>query len=100
MERPKRIANIIIGTQASMATASGTPICSRRTPHWKTATTTPNAAPTESRFMIAACKGTSSERNSIMSRTNEMRMTAPMNHGRREATRSDRSTPTAVGPVA
>ncbi len=93
------MANIISGTHDSMDTGWSTPISDRPCPSWNTNTTTPKAAPTDSKFMIAACSGTNSDLNSIISRMNEMRMTTPMNHGRRAATLAASSAPTAVVPV-
>ena len=52
-------------------------------PHWNTATTTPYAAPIESRFMITALSGTSSERNTTISRMKLRISTAPMRYGSR-----------------
>ena len=50
-------------------------------PHWKIATTTPSAAPIESRFMIAACNGITSERKTTSSSSAESSTTMPMNSG-------------------
>ena len=53
------MANIIIGTNATIGTVSSSPNSPLNQPHWKTATITPYAAPIESRFMTAALSGTS-----------------------------------------
>ena len=45
-------------------------------PHWKTATAMPYAAPMESRFMITALIGTSTERNTTISSRNDSVSTA------------------------
>ena len=50
-------------------------------------TRTPYAALTLSRFITAAFSGTSSERNTTISRTNDSSTTAAMNHGSRSWTR-------------
>ena len=50
-------------------------------PHWKTATRTPYAAPIDSRFIAAAFSGTTTDRNTMVSSRNEMRMTKPMKSG-------------------
>ena len=65
-------------------------------PHWNTATITPYAAPTDSRFMTAALSGTRIERNTIISSRNDSTITAPMNHGSRAAIWSEMSMNVAV----
>ena len=67
-------------------------------PHWKTATITPYAAPTESRFMITALSGTSRLRNTIMSRTNESRSTKPTTTGSIRAVYEAKSSAAAGNP--
>jgi hypothetical protein len=92
------MANIIIGTKATIGTVSSRPTRFFCQPHWKIATTTPYAAPIDSRFMIAAFSGTRIDRNTIMSSTNDRAMTVPMNSSRRDAMRSARSMNVAVDP--
>ncbi len=65
-------------------------------PHWKMATTTPYAAPIDSRFISAAFSGTRIERNTSISSTNDNSTTAPMNTGSAPATLSARSMNIAV----
>src|SRR5947208_2002475 len=78
MERPKRIANITIGTNTMIGTVSGRPINALPHPHWKIATSAPNDAPIDSRFITTALNGTNSDRNTIISNTNVPASTAPM----------------------
>ena len=79
------MANSIIGTHASIGPDSATPMRSFSQPHWNTATITPYAAPIDSRFMITALSGTSTLRNTTISRRNDSSSTSPMNTGRRSA---------------
>ena len=54
-----------------IGTVSWTPIRLAPQPHWKTATTTPYAAPTPSTLRTAAFSGTSTERNTTISTRND-----------------------------
>lgn len=78
------MANIIIGTNDAMGTASSRPISVRPQPHWNTATTTPYAAPIDNRFNRAALRGTRMERNTIINNRNDSETMAPMNHNSRD----------------
>jgi len=77
------MANSIIGAHASTGPALPTPIRSLPHPHWKMATITPYAAPTDSRFMMTAFSGTSRLRNTIISSRKLTISTPPMSNGRR-----------------
>src|SRR5437016_2382429 len=77
------MANSIIGLNDTIG-CFDTPIRDAPQPHWKTATSTPNAAAMLSRFMIAAFNGTSSDRNTAIRSRKLRAMTAPKNHGRRD----------------
>jgi predicted ATPase/DNA-binding CsgD family transcriptional regulator len=68
-------------------------------PHWKTAATTPYAAPIEARFMTTALSGTSRERNTIIRITNDMPSTAAKNSGVRPERWSVTSMLVAAPPV-
>ena len=77
------IANNIIGAHAS--TGPGLPISKKSfsQPHWKIATITPYAAPTDSMFMITAFSGTRMLRNTISNKTKLSINTAPISSARR-----------------
>ncbi len=92
------MANIIIGTNDTIGTVLCRPSSSLPHPNWNTATTTPYAAPIDSRFMTPAVNGITTDRNAAMSKRNESPTTARMNHGSRAAMRSPRSTYAAVTP--
>ncbi len=68
-------------------------------PHWKIATTTPNDANTERRKPSAALSGTSTERNTIMSRMIDSPTTIAPNGMSAPVSRFEMSIPTAVAPV-
>src|SRR5262245_47658898 len=82
-----------------MGTASSIPIQLDPQPHWKIATTTPYAAPTESRFIAAAFSPIASDRNAAVSRISDIRTTAKMRSGNRSITFEVKSTDPAVVPV-
>ena len=65
-------------------------------PHWKTAVSTPNAAAADSRLVMAACSGMSSERNAIISSRKPSRMTVPITSSSRSVISAARSTYDAV----
>ena len=73
----------MIGAHASIGPSLPTPKKLEPQPHWNTATTTPYAAPIDSRFMMTAFSGTSRLRNTTISSRNESTSTAPMKIGRR-----------------
>ena len=75
------------GMNDRIGTVDSRPIRSPPQPHWKTMTRTPYAALTLSRFITAAFRGTSSERNTSISRRKDSSTTAAMNHGSRSWTR-------------
>ncbi len=77
---------------------SETPNTPRNQPHWNTATITPYAAPMDSTFITAALSGTRIERNTTMRSRKLSAITAPMNHGSRDAIRSEMSMNDAVAP--
>ena len=68
-------------------------------PHWNTATTTPYAAPTDSRLRIAAFTEMTSERNAIVSRTSDSSTTARISQIIRWPICSVKSTYPAVVPT-
>ena len=82
------MANIIIGMNGAIGPVCSTPNTPLSQPHWNTATTTPYAAPIESRFMTAALSGTSRVRNTTISSRKLSTSTAPMKSGSRAASRS------------
>src|SRR5580704_11574439 len=84
MDRPKRMANSIIGLNDAIG-CFATPMIDAPQPHSKTATSTPKAAPMLRRFMIAALSGTRTERNTAISRMKLRAMTAPKKRGSRDA---------------
>ena len=63
----------MIGAHASIGPSLPTPKKLEPQPHWNTATTTPYAAPIDSRFMTTALSGTSRLRKTSMSSRNESR---------------------------
>src|SRR4051794_37641723 len=83
MDSPNTIANIIIGTYDSIGTLPATPRDGPPQPHWKTATTTPYAAPIDSRFIAAAFRASSGARNITSSSRNAATTTTAMTTGRR-----------------
>ena len=90
---------MIIGRNGLIGTDSWSPTRPLPQPHWNTATTAPYAAPIDSKFMMAALSGTSSERKTTISSRNDRAMTAAMNSGSRELSRSLMSMDAAVCPV-
>ena len=81
MESPKRMAKSITGRNASTGLVPWRPISEPRSPHWNTATTMPNAAPMESRFMQAAVSGMRRLRKIVINNRNDNTTTRPMNSG-------------------
>jgi hypothetical protein len=67
-------------------------------PHWKTAVSTPNEAPTASRLQRIALRGTSSERNATRRMRKLNASTVPMTSGKRAAMSAARSSNAAVTP--
>ena len=65
-------------------------------PHWKHAVSTPKAAAADSRLVIAAWSGISSERNAIISSRKPSRMTTPITSSSRAMISAARSTYDAV----
>ena len=65
-------------------------------PTGSTAVSTPNAAAAESRLVIAACSGISSERNATISSRKPSRMTVPITRSSRAEISEARSTYDAV----
>ena len=98
MDSPNTMANTITGTQASIGPPLPMPSVSASQPHWKIATTTPNAAPAASRFMTAAVSGMTTLRNAISSSRNDSPTTAAMNSGILADSTWVKSTETAVCP--
>src|SRR6476469_3133437 len=99
MDRPNTMANISIGTYAGIGRCWSMPSRSEPQPHWKTATTTPYAAPTDSRLRIAALTEITRDRNAIVSSTRESSTTARISQIIREPIRSVKSTLPAVVPT-
>src|SRR5262245_22922747 len=67
MERPKRIESTITGRNEVVGPVTSRPTRLCAQPHWKTATSTPNAAAAESIVEHAALIAIVSERNAIVS---------------------------------
>ena len=76
------MAKSIMGTKGSMGALSRLRSDAPQ-PHWKMATTTPKAAPSDSRFMTTAFSGTSTDRKTVMSSRNDRPRTAPKKRGMR-----------------
>src|SRR3954452_8560751 len=93
------IANISNGASGMIGTDSCTPIRLAPQPHWKTATTTPYAAPTPRTLRTAAFNGTITDRNTTISTRNDNPMTVPRNQGIRCCKRDETSAVIAVEPV-
>jgi hypothetical protein len=98
MLNPNRIANSITGMNDTTGTPLSTPSRPAPTPSWNTATTTPYAAPTDSRLKTAETSGIQSDRNAAISSSTESPITTPMNSGSRAATLSEKSSKPAVLP--
>ena len=90
--------NIIIGIHDSIGPVCSSPNSDCPQPHWNTATSTPYAAAIDSRFMIAALSGTTTERNTTISSRNDSRMTTAIMIGIRLPTAVAKSANTAVNP--
>ena len=99
MDSPKRMANISIGANGLIGIVSSTPINEAPQPHWKTATSTPYAAPMLSRLRAAALRGTHTDRKTGISTSSDSSRTAPMNHGMRDWSLAATSTCSADDPV-
>src|SRR3990172_3726550 len=91
------MANIIIGTNGSIG-AGSTLMKLPSHPHWKMAVTTTYAAPIDSRFITTAFRGTSSDRNTSIRRTNDSTSTTAMNAGSLAVRYSEKSTVAATVP--
>ena len=74
------MAKSITGTHASIWSKPISPIHSPA-PHLKTMTSSPYAAPIESRFRMIAFSGSTIERNARISRKNVAMSTASTSHG-------------------
>ncbi len=81
MESPKSTETMITGRNGSMGPARPRPSGSLPQPHWKTATTMPNAAATAAMFIAAAFRGMPSERKATSSRRQPNPTTTPTNSG-------------------
>ena len=92
------MANIIIGRKDSTGPVLSTPKSPPIQPHWNTATSTPNAAPTDTRIMSAAFRGTRIERNTAASNTKLRPITMAKNSGMTAEILSATSMKTAVEP--
>ncbi len=75
-----------MGSRIGTGVASGMPTRSPSGPPLTASARTPNAAALASRFMITAFSGTTTERNTIISSTNETSSTPPKKSGSRSAT--------------
>src|SRR5665647_1500856 len=92
------MAKRITGRNGSIGPALPRPISSAAHPHWKTATTTPNAAATDTRFMTAPTRGTSRLRKARTSRSIESPMTTETKSGNLAWMVVAKSSKVAVGP--
>ncbi len=86
------------GRNGSIGPALPSPIRSPSHPHWNTATTTPNAAATETRFMAAPTRGTSTLRKASISNSTDSPITTDTNSGIFDWISSAKSSKVAVGP--
>ena len=75
------MANSITGRKASTGLVPVRPMSAPRSPHWKTATSMPSAAPMDSRFMTAAVSGITRLRNTVINSRNDRITTRPMKSG-------------------
>lgn len=69
IDRPKRIANMMIGKNGINDSGASTPMRSASQPHWSAATSTPNDAATDSKIALTALIATTMERNARTSGT-------------------------------
>src|SRR5260370_33096188 len=97
MDGPNRIAKSMTGRKEVTGPVRVTPNTLPSQPHWKTATRTPKAAPTDSRFMIAALRGISRLRDTIASRVKDSTTTTPVSRGSLGGSTVEESTKVAVG---
>src|SRR3982750_350439 len=88
----------ITGRKLITGPVAGTPSRSPNQPHWKTATTAPNEAATESRNPMAALTGTRIERNTSRSRISARPTTTRAKGSSAFPSRSETSMATAVWP--
>ena len=86
------------GIHGSIGPFSPMPMMLPAQPHWNTATITPYAAPTLSRFMITALSGRTNERKTTMSNRKDRISTAPITMKRRWPRKLAASIDAAVSP--
>ena len=98
MLSPNKIANSITGTNDTIGTPLSTPSRLAPNPIWKTPTTTPYAAATDSRLKTAETSGIQSERKAMISSSTDSPITTEMNTGSPAATLSEKSSNPAVLP--
>ncbi|CAM5675914.1 hypothetical protein SALBM135S_10130 [Streptomyces alboniger] len=99
MARPKTTPIMKIGIMLMIGPGWSTPTMSASQPHWKTATTAPSAAATESRKPSAAFSGTRIERKTSIRSTNA-RPTTSARYGTSASSRvCEKSMVIAVWPV-
>src|ERR1700760_4550932 len=89
----------MIGRKQAIGPVFDKPTALSSQPHWKTATTAPKLAATESRNPIAALTGTTSERKTASSNSKDRPTTMIPNGTSAELSLRATSTPTAVLPV-
>ncbi len=89
----------MIGRKQAIGPVFETPTSPSNQPHWKTATTVPKLAATDSRNPIAAFTGTISDRNTASNSSSDRPTTMMPNGTSAELSFSATSTPTAVLPV-
>jgi hypothetical protein len=97
MDNPKRIANNIIGKNDSIGPADVPKIGSNH-PHWNPATTTPNAAQIDKRFIAAALIGIKILLKRIINRSMLRITTERMNFNSFEVRTSPKSLKMATRP--
>ena len=85
-----------IGMKETIGTVDSSPMSPAAQPHWNTMTITPYAAPMLSRLRTTAFSGTSTDRKTSISRTNDIASTAAINTGSRSLTRAPTSAKFAV----
>ena len=92
------MANRITGRKARIGPVRSMPNSSLPYPSWKTATTTPNAAAADSRFITAAVAATTRLRKTAVSSRNDSSTTTPTNSGSLSAMTALKSWKIAVAP--
>src|ERR1039458_6750513 len=98
MDKPKTMAKSMTGRNDSTGPVEFTPSREPSQPHWKKATSIPNAAPIEKMFNTADMRGMTRLRKTTASNRKDNSTTRPMNRGNLADSTLAKSTNRAVEP--